>query len=70
MSAIMMKKNPDFHAQSKHIELHHHFIRDLVNNGEICLKFVRTNKQPVDVLTKPVSLEKLEKFKDSMKITN
>ncbi|KAG6493852.1 hypothetical protein ZIOFF_048855 [Zingiber officinale] len=70
MSAIAMTKNPVFHARSKHIELCHHFIRDLVNKREIHLEFIEINEQPADVLTKPVSLEKLEKFKDKMKITN
>ena len=70
MLAIEMTKNPVFHARRKHIELRHHFIRDLVNKGEIRLEFIGTNEQPADVLTKPVSKEKLEKFKDLMKITN
>ncbi|XP_022875774.1 uncharacterized protein LOC111394250 [Olea europaea var. sylvestris] len=33
MSAIAMTKNPVFHARSKHIELRHHFIRDLIDLG-------------------------------------
>ncbi|GFY85496.1 molybdenum cofactor sulfurase family protein [Actinidia rufa] len=52
MSAIAMTKNPVFHARSKHIELQHHFIRDLVNNGEISIEFVNNNDQPADILTK------------------
>ncbi|PKI68060.1 hypothetical protein CRG98_011656 [Punica granatum] len=59
--SVAMTKSPVFHARSKHIELHHHFIRDLVNKGEICLEFIGTNEQPADVLMKPVSKEKFEK---------
>ena len=65
-----MTKNPVFHAQSKHIELQHHFIRDLVNNGEISMEFVNTNDQPADILTQTVTLEKFDKFKNQLKITN
>ena len=31
MSAIAMTKNPVFHARSKHIEIRHHFIREMVS---------------------------------------
>ena len=53
-----------------HIELRHHFICDLVNKGEICIEFVSTHDQPADILTKSVTIEKFEKFKNFLKITN
>ena len=43
--ATAMTKNHVFHARTKHIELRHHFIRDLVGEGEIQLQFVSTNDQ-------------------------
>lgn len=52
MSAILMNKNPIFHARSKHIELRHHFIREIVEQGEIELKFINTNDQMTDVFHK------------------
>ncbi|KAL0303184.1 UNVERIFIED_CONTAM: Retrovirus-related Pol polyprotein from transposon TNT 1-94 [Sesamum radiatum] len=70
MSAIAMAKNPVFHARSRHIELQHHFIRELVNEGEISIKFINTNDQPADILTKAVTFDKFEKFKKQVKITN
>ncbi|KAL0410959.1 UNVERIFIED_CONTAM: Retrovirus-related Pol polyprotein from transposon TNT 1-94 [Sesamum latifolium] len=70
MSAIAMAKNLVFHARSKHIELRHHFFRELVNEGEISIKFINTNDQPADILTKAVTSDKFEKFKKQVKITN
>ena len=70
MSVIAMTKNPMFHARSKHIEIRHHFIRYLVINGEIKLEFINTNDQPADMLTKPITTEKLEKFKMILNIAN
>lgn len=70
MSAIAMTKNPVFHARSKHIELRHHFIRDLVSREEICMEFINTNDQPADILTKAVTFDKFDKIKEKLKITN
>ncbi|XP_075105094.1 secreted RxLR effector protein 161-like [Nicotiana tabacum] len=38
LSAIVMTKNPIFHRRSKHIDIRHHFIRELVTKGLIELK--------------------------------
>jgi hypothetical protein len=57
MLAIVMTKNPIFHARSKHIKLRHHFIKDTVSKKEMQLEFINTNDQPVNVLTKAILVE-------------
>ena len=44
-----------FHDKSKHIEIKYHFIQDMVQKGAVKLKYVPTEEQVVDVLTKPLS---------------
>ncbi|KAG6468657.1 hypothetical protein ZIOFF_073346 [Zingiber officinale] len=68
--AIATMKNPVFHARSKHIELRHHFIREMVMKKEISMEFIHTQDQPADVLIKVMNFEKLELFKKFLKITN
>ncbi|KAI4338646.1 hypothetical protein MLD38_023679 [Melastoma candidum] len=58
-SAIAMTKNPVFHARSKHIELRHHFIREIVSQKEILLEFISTHDKPTDVLIKAEGYEEV-----------
>ena len=69
MSTISLTKNPVFHARSKHIELRHHFIPDLVQQEEIQLEFISTNEQPADMLKKPITTEKFLKFRNMLGLT-
>ena len=48
-STISLSKNHVFHKKNKHIDKRHHFIRELVNNKEICLEFCRSKDQLVDI---------------------
>ena len=61
-SCIKMTTNPVFHDKSKHIEVRYHFIRDMVQKGAIKLKYVPTEEQVEDVLTKPLACVNFEYF--------
>lgn len=43
-SAISISKNSVQHSQTKHINIHHHFIRKLMEDKEIELAYVSTIK--------------------------
>ena len=53
-SAIALSKNHVFHNRTKHIDTRFHFIRELVNNKEICLEFCRFEDQLAYIFTKPL----------------
>lgn len=53
-SAIALAKNPVHHQRTKHIDIRHHFIREAIQNGQIEMKYVKTQENPADILTKPL----------------
>ena len=52
-NAINISKNLVQHSRTKHIEIQHHFIRELVEDGTLTFEFIHTDDQKVDLFTKP-----------------
>jgi hypothetical protein len=59
-SCIKLVKNPQFHARTKHIELHYHFSREKVEEGVVEVQHCPTKLMVADSLTKPVPKDKHE----------
>jgi hypothetical protein len=53
-SAIFLAHNPIFHGRAKHIKVRHHFLRDHVEKGDIEMRYINTERQLVDIFTKPL----------------
>ena len=53
-SAINLTKNPVMQSKTKHIQIHHHFLRDYVQKDGISLRFIQTDLQLTDIFTKPL----------------
>ena len=53
-SAVKIAKNPVQHSRTKHINIHHHFLRDHETKGDISLQGVRSEEQLADIFTKPL----------------
>jgi hypothetical protein len=62
MSTILIANNSIYHARTKHIEVHYHFIKEKVLAKEIDLIHVNTKDQVADIFTKALSTYKLKKF--------
>lgn len=65
-SCILLAKNPVHHSRTKHIDVQHHYIRNLVEENIVDLKFVGTNDNVADVLTKPLTAVKHREFSKKM----
>ena len=62
ISSIMLANNPVYHARTKHIEVHYHFVREKVLAGEVDLVYVSTEEQVAGILTKTLGTENLRRF--------
>jgi hypothetical protein len=51
-----LASNPAFHARTKYIELNYHFVHEKVTAGLINVKFICSQDQVADALTKPLSV--------------
>ena len=54
-SAKRISENDTEHDRTKHIDIRHYFIRDLISNGEIKLEWVSTTEQIADIFTKSLN---------------
>jgi hypothetical protein len=53
-SAVKIANNPVQHFHTKHIDIHHHFLRDHVAKNDISLEGVRMKDQLAEIFTKPL----------------
>ncbi len=63
ISSILLANNPIYHARTKHIEVHYHFIREKIITKEIDLIHVNIENQVANIFTKALGTNKLRKFR-------
>ncbi|MCO5559931.1 hypothetical protein L7F22_013535 [Adiantum nelumboides] len=68
INSIQLARNPVFHARTKHIEVHYHFIRERILDGDINLDYVSTEDHVVNLFTKALGVEKLQRFKGMLRL--
>ncbi|KMQ88472.1 retrovirus-related gag-pol polyprotein [Lasius niger] len=62
--ARKLAENPVFHARTKHIDVRHHFVREVLNSGILKIEYAPTEIMPADILTKGLPKPKHEKCID------
>jgi hypothetical protein len=65
-SAINISKNPVQHSRTKHIDIRHHFLRDLVESEVVYFSFIPTENQLADILTKPLDGSRFESLRKAI----
>lgn len=69
-SAQKLAVNPIFHNRSKHIDIRHHFIREVVADDLVKLEYLPTADMPADILTKGLSSDKHNRFVNKLGLIN
>jgi hypothetical protein len=54
------------HSCAKHINIHHHFIRERVANSEINLQYISTKEMLADILMKQLLREAFERYRKAL----
>jgi hypothetical protein len=66
--SINLSKNPEFHKRTKHIDIHYHYTRNLVNENKLDIKYVPTKEQIADIMTKFLPEPLFNKFRGYLAI--
>ena len=56
-AALALTRSPLLSARAKHIDIHHHFLRDRVSLGQVKFQYISTDRNVVDCLTKGLSTQ-------------
>lgn len=59
---VALAKNPVSRQRCKHVDIKYHFIRSSVNDRKIFLEYCPTEQMVADLMTKPATKFKLNKF--------
>ncbi|WJX67153.1 hypothetical protein P8452_51646 [Trifolium repens] len=68
LSAKYISKIPVQHSKTKHIDIRHHFIRDLVENKVVTLEHGGTKDQVADIFTKALDAVQFETLRGKLGI--
>jgi hypothetical protein len=62
MGALALVRNPVHHARTKHIDIRHHYVRELVSAGALEVTYVPTELMEADLLTKGLPATKFKEL--------
>ena len=70
MGCIFLVKNQSIGQRTKHIDIRHHFVRDLYEEGRVEPRFVRTEVQYADGFTKSLPEAVFRRHMDVIRFEN
>lgn len=69
ISTISLANNHANHKRSKHIDLRNHYCREQATLGNITIRYVSTDKQAADCLTKPLGPQKWKAVLNQLRLS-
>lgn len=63
---IELVKKGKKEGRTKHVDVKHHFIGNHIKNGNIEIKYLKTEQQLADMMTKALGRIKFEKFREEL----
>ena len=67
-STIHLAKNQVYHARTKHIDVRYHFVQEIIEEGGVLVQKIKTDDNPVDMLTEVVTTIKFNHCSDLINI--
>ncbi|KAJ2929484.1 hypothetical protein H1R20_g7604, partial [Candolleomyces eurysporus] len=64
--AIKLSTNPVFHAHTKHIDIHFHYIQQTITSRDLQLVYCPTDSMVADIMTKQLARVKFTQFRRAM----
>jgi hypothetical protein len=59
---LLTKEDPELKTRLRHVDIHHHWLRQEVQSKKIHIRWQSTDSMPADGLTKPLTNEKHQEF--------
>ena len=66
--ATYLAVNPVFHSRMNHVEIHYHFVRELVSSKQLWIGYVSTKDQLADLLTKALPKQRFLHLKSKLHV--
>ena len=66
--AIALTKNTKDHGKVKHIDIRHHYIRDLLRSGSVTIEQVASSDNLADLFTKPLPRDRHHRLLSALNV--
>ena len=68
MSVITLSANSVYHSRIKHVDIDYHFVWERVRKGDLFVKYLPTDEQTIDVLTKELHSPSFVRYCSNLKL--